>query len=255
MLQLPVEIRLQVYHQTFVGTVVRANPRHYLGTNGAVVSLQKRARLVDIFLTCRAVYAEARVVFYSLAKFKFERYSTDDINWSLEEIENAFPELQPTDGYTVGINAREVVQEIYYAGSDARVMHQLPDLFPDLKTCEFDLDWDHLGSDQTNFDRAMKYAIRNREWRHAIEDALDQRFPDEMKAAIIELRNYLKDQQNQQKTRTLFKVILHWRLAYRFVEFEGECDLAEWILRVRDPDGVSKNVYEIRQDEFTVSSG
>lgn len=127
---------------------------------------------------------------------------------------------------------------MYYAGNDTTFIRGASTNFPSLKLLEFDLSWDHVGIDQTNFDRAMKQAIRNREWRHAVKDALEQRFPDGMVEAVFEL----------QKMRREFRVLLHWRLAYRFVEFAGECDLDEWVLHVRDPDGASGNVYDIRQD-------
>lgn len=100
----------------------------------------------------------------------------------------------------------------------------------------------------------MKHAIRNREWRHAIKDALEQRFPEGMVGAVFELQKMGRKERG-------FEMRLHWRLAYRFVEFVGGCDLDEWVLRVWDPEKggggvggsvgegrVVGNVYEIRQD-------
>lgn len=258
LLGLPAEIRLQIYHHLFAGETLRANAFHYplddQGTQGHI-SLQPPSPLLDVLLTCRQIYQEAVPRFYSLIRFRFERHSVDMINWSLEAVRDAFPictlDTRDTPGSTPSNMMKCFVQNIYYAGNDSVFFRGVESQFPCLKLLEFDLSWDHVGMDQTNFDRAMKHAIRGREWRHAIKDAIAQRFPDGMVEAIFELQKRglsSKAGGHGGAPGRSFRVLLHWRLAYRFVEFVGECDLDEWVLRVRDPDGTSKNVYEIRQD-------
>lgn len=252
LLKLPPEIRLQIYSHMFRGHTVKANAFHYPQQDGEPqghISLQPPSQLLNVLLVCRTIHDEAITVFYNLVRFRFERHSIDEINWSLTEVKAAFPAYQPLGSTNTGLaSTRNLVRHVFYAGNDHVLIGDIGSVFPSLKSFEFDLSWDHLGVDQTNFDRAMRYAIRNRDWRHAIKDALEQRFPGGMVHAIWEL-------QKSSQTQRGFSVLLHWRLAYRFIEFLGECELDEWILHVRDPEGNSKNVYEIRQDPLFFEMG
>lgn len=258
LLSLPTEIRLQIYQHLFAEQTLRANAFHYplddRGSQGHI-SLQPPSPLLNILFACKQIYQEAIPRFYSLIKFRFERHSVDEINWSLESVLDAFPTcwpLSPCDIHsTTPSKTESLVQRIYYAGNDPQFMRGAESHFPSLKVLEFDLSWDHVGIDQTNFDRAMKQAIRNREWRHAIKDALEQRFPDGMVEAVFDMQKRGLSAAAGGQGGTFgrhFRVLLHWRLAYRFVEFYGECDIDEWVLHVRDPDGASRNIYDIRQD-------
>lgn len=258
LLNLPTEIRLQIYRCVFAGETLRANAFHYPlddeGNQGHI-SLQPQSKLLNVLLSCKQIYQEAIPRFYSLIRFRFERHSIDEINWSLEAVLDAFPTCWPLSlcgiHSTTPSKTELLVQSIYYAGNDSTFIRGVEAQFPNLKTLEFDLSWDHVGIDQTNFDRAMKQAIRNREWRHAVKDALEQRFPDGMVEAVFDLQKRGLSTAVGGQGGTFgrhFRVQLHWKLAYRFVEFCGECDLDEWVLHVRDPDGKSKNVYDIRQD-------
>lgn len=252
LLKLPPEIRFQFYTHLFRGQTVRANACHYPQHDGEPaghISLQPPSSLLNVLLACRIIHDEAIVVFYNLVRFRFERHSIDEINWSLAEVEAAFPAYLPPGRTDTGLaSTRNLVRYVFYTGNDHVLIRGIGSVFPNLKSFEFDLSWDHVGVDQTNFDRAMRYAIRNRDWRHAIKDALEQRFPDGMVHAVWELQKPSQAQRG-------FHVLLHWRLAYRFIEFLGECDLDEWILHVRDPEGNSKNVYDIRQDPLFFEMG
>ncbi|KAK5937149.1 hypothetical protein PMZ80_010690 [Knufia obscura] len=251
-LELPPEIRFQIYSHLFKGQTVTANAYHYPQNDGEPpghISLQPPTQLLNVFYTCRLIYSEAITVFYNLIRFRFERHSIDEITWSLAQVHASFPSYRPIGSTDKSLaSTRHLVRHIFYAGNDHAFIRDVGKIFPNLKLFEFCLSWDHLGNDQINFDRAMKYAIRNREWRHAVKDALEQRFPDGMVRAVWEL-------QKSSSTPRGFKVLLHWRLGYRFIEFLGECDLDEWILHVRDPEGASKNVYDIRQDPLFFEMG
>ncbi|KAJ9660203.1 hypothetical protein H2198_002709 [Neophaeococcomyces mojaviensis] len=257
LLTVPPEIRLQIYHHLFQGATVRANAFHYPQEDGSLghISLQPASPLLNILLSCRTIHNDATTSFYNLTRFKFERHSIDEINWSPHEISSCFPDYRPLTGPQKLFSTRNLVRHIHYAGNDASFIRTVADIFPNLELLEFDLNWDHLGNDQTNFDRAMKHAMRNREWRHAIKDALEQRFPDGMTRSVWDLQKMVRrseagsdEAEGRRNGERRFRVVLLWKLAYRFVEFEGECDFDEWVLRVRDPEGTSKNVYEIRQD-------
>jgi len=252
LLEMPLEIRFQIYDNLFKGQTVKANAYHYPRHDGELqgqISLQPQSPLLNVLLACRFIHDEAIAVFYRLVGFRFERHSTDEINWSLTEVKAAFPVYRRIENSDARQEStRCLVRDVYYAGNDHHVVRNIGKVFPNLKSFELDLSWDHLGVDQTNFDRAMKYAIRNSEWRHAIKDALEQRFPDGMVHAIWELQRSSQAQRG-------FSVVLHWRLAYRFIEFLGWCELDEWILHVRDPEGTSKNVYDIRQDPLFFEIG
>lgn len=259
LLKLPTEVRLQIYQHLFSGQSVRANAFHYPqdDESSGRPSLQPLSPLINILLICRQIQSEAIVVFYSVVKLEFQRHSIDEINWSILEVKAAFPAYRTSlENSHVLANTRDLARYVSYAGNDQQLIRRVGSLFPNLKHFEFDLGWDHMGYDQTNFDRAMKFTIRHKEWRHAIKDALEQRFPDGMVHAVFELQKYLSHanlrtgtlSNSEVRSSQGFKVVLHWRLAWRFIEFMGECDLDEWILRVRDPDGTSKNVYDIRQD-------
>lgn len=252
LLRIPPEVRFEVYSRLFRGQTVTANAFHYPQHDGELsgrISLQPRTPLLNVLLICRAIHDEAITIFYNVVRFRFQRHSIDEVNWPLTEVKLAFPSYRPIGRTDADLaSTGNLVRHVYYAGSDHKLVGNISKIFPNLKSFEFDLGWDHLGMDQTNFDRAMKYAIRNREWRHAIKDALEQRFPDGMVHTIWDL-------QRSSPTQRGFSVLLHWRLAYRFIEFLGECEVDEWILRVRDPEANSKNVYDIRQDPLFFEIG
>lgn len=264
LLSLPPEVRLQIYSKLFRGSTVRANAYHYPQDDGSQghISFQPQTPLLNVLLSCRTIHDEAIVSFYTLSQFKFERHSVDALNWSPAEIAACFPEYYPLTRRKEVSSTRNLVRYVHYAGNDAQLVRSVGSIFPNLVRFEFDLNWDHLGVDQTNFDRAMKYALRNREWRHAIKDALEYRFPDGMTRAVWDLqKTWRSDNEDilvagvEEKGGRCFQVMLLWRLAYRFVEFEGQCDLDEWVLKVWDPDGRSKNVYDIRQDPLFFEMG
>ena len=249
-LKLPTEVRLQIYRHVFAECSVRANALHYLQDDGEAgrISLQPLSPLVDVFLVCRQIHVEAIPIFYNLVRFRFERHSIDEINWSVTEVRGVFPTYRAGSVEASLSSTSNLVQHVVYAGNDQQLIRMVGKVFPGLKCFEFDLGWDHLGVDQTNYDRAMKFLIRHREWRHAVKDALEQRFPDGMVHAVFDLQKQLRDRKDDHGTVPSLRVVLHWQLAWRFIEFIGDCDLDEWVLRVRDSDGNSKNIYDIRQD-------
>lgn len=253
-LRLPTEVRIQIYRHLYTNQSVRANAFHYPmseklndGPSGSI-SLQPQSRLIDLLLTCHTFHDEAIITFYSLINFRFEGQDSCEIHWSLTEVKASFPAYKSLTTSADLRSTRELVTSVSYQGNDANFIRQIGDIFPRLEHLDFDLSWDHLNADEPDFDQVMKYALANRDWGDAVKDALEQRFPDGMVHAVWDLQKTSKAQRG-------FQVLLHWRLAYRFVEFEGECDLDAWILHVRDPGGQSKNVYHIRQDPLFFEMG
>lgn len=242
LLALPIEIRLQIYQHLFIGRTVCTDAFHHESTK-AGTTIPPTSPL-NILLTCRQLHIEALPIFYSLVRFCFQRHNIYDDGSPAKDIESCFPLYEVTltpDTTHPPLRSTRLVQQIYYAGTDPHFIRNLNVTFPALKSFEFDLGWDHVGADQTNFDHAMRRLIRHRDWRNAMKDALDQRFSGGMARAVFEI-------QKLGPTRG-FRFVLHWVLAWRFIDFVGECDLDEWILHVKDPapDG-SKNVYDIKQE-------
>lgn len=193
-LNLPHEVRVLIYHHLFIDASVA------LGSNTSAPLVL--APILSILLSCRLCHDEANSIFYKLTTFhlKFPRQS---------EIEYPGPSLLKAQK-RFGENARHVGHVCYY-GKVPKLVDRLRDVLPNLKVFEMSLFYDFFHSDQTNFERAMRYALRYGEWKHAIQDALDHRFPTGMRDAVAVLRHMGPDRG--------FQVKLHWRMGYRFVEF------------------------------------
>lgn len=252
LLTLPIEVRLQVFKYLFTGQAVRANAVHYSTLTAPEdahadvrmhtdpiqprrTSLQPLSWMLNIILTCKQLHTEALPVFYSFVRFTFRRHSIDEINWRSDEVRACFPSY--TTQMTAYDNAQSqrsinLVRRVFYAGNDPDLIRNVSTLFPALTSFEFDLDWDHSPGDQTNFDYAIKYLKRHKEWRTAIKDAVDQRFPNGMTRAVFDL-------QKQGPARG-FPVTLHWRVGWRFLEFAGDTDLDEWVLRLYNADLIER---------------
>lgn len=246
LLSLPAEIRCQIYRHLFINCCLRANAAHYpeIGTpadireeqhqfppNTKRKNLQPPSPVVNIFLACRKLHREALPIFYSHVKFVFRRHSTDAINWNTNEVRACFPSHTAHDSKNDKSSNRhtiDLVRYVYYAGNEPAFVRTISHTFPSLKSFEFDLDWDHAPGDQTNFDYAIKYLKRHKEWQHIVKSAFEIRFPDGMARAVFDL-------QKQGPARG-FPVTLHWRIGWRFLEFAGDCDLDEWCLQVYNAD-------------------
>lgn len=284
--------------------------------------LPSRTGFPHILTTSHQLYHEAAPVFYSTAKFHFQYYcydldddsnqghNTDNINndddsdCDTEKPLSQQPRWPLLSILTSFTPYHSLIKSIYYTGTDPTFLDILAPLpistntgntnrsvlFPRLSLLELDLGWDHYPSDQTNWDRAVKYALRDRGWRRAIEDAIRERIGEEMRVAVRDLRRRLvrrenssnsrndsdgeesgetsstistchkefhqhkqhEHEQQTEKEKPELTVVLIWKLGYRFVEFEGQCELLEWVLRVSNPESErgSEKVYEVRQVEM-----
>lgn len=265
----------QINHNTTPKTQTQTQTQPTNNNDNLTPFLPSRANFPHILTVSRQLFHETHPIFHTTAHFHLQYYdhssspflSNSNFNsapppppprWPLSSLLASFPRNSTS------------VRSIRYTGTDPLVLTTLcapTTPFPRLELLEFDLAWDHHPSDQTNWDRAVKYALRDRGWRRAVEDALRERMGEDVRGALKRLREDLKGRERkrerererdcgvgvydqQQHRKSNFRVLLLWQLGYRFVEFVGECDLVEWVLRVRDPDGVSANVYEVRQDEM-----
>lgn len=193
-LDLPSEIRIQIYRYLFKDTSVR---------NYADWDEDWKPRLsavVSILLTSKLCYGEARSTFYSQTTLHLKDSVT------LNDDTPSYNELR----MMLGQNAQQV-RYIHYHGEDPKFVFQIQETFPSLK--EFDM---HLGevfchSDQLNFDRALRYILRYGDWKTAVKDALDERYGTGMRDAFARLRHL--------GSRRGFRVTMHWFKAYRFIDF------------------------------------
>lgn len=248
-LTLPTEVRLQVYRYLFEGQSVCASAVHFPNPEAQTdnskhvptarkprVTLQPLSQVLNITFTCKQLHREALPAFYSYATFVFRRRCIDELIWTVDELRDCFPSYSPWQSTFGDIDHQQsirLVRRVFYAGNDPALIRNVAHVFPALTSFEFDLDWDHAPGDQTNFNYAIKYLKRHREWRNAIRDAVDQRFPSGMTRALFDL-------QKQGPARG-FPVTLQWRIGWRFLEFAGTCDLDEWVLGLYNADLIGQS--------------
>lgn len=255
-MDLPAEVRLLIFKHLFAGVELRpvkwadVKHRNFVDNRDKFLLLP---HVHNILLVSSQIRDEALPALYQSSIFHFEGVSHRSAIlrvWPTRDMYGLFPKYSTSAGER---STRELVRHISYTDRDVDFIRNPRALFPNLKLLEWDIGYDHLNSswNDTITGSVLKHMQRNGNLRHTIKDYLER---DYHSTAII---HALFGLQKLGRERRGFEVAITWSLGYRYIRFDGTCDLDEWILKVHDAevdndkdDAAVKDgkVYDIPQD-------